>query len=139
MKENVTVSLRGIRTGADEGKNDIKASGRYRFVNGKHVVKYEERKEEGGSSRVLLSFNDKLLEMSKSGDASIRLHFEKGKSGSAIYSLPYGNIMVKTKTRELSFTEKEDLMEILLIYDLMIEGAGTTRFRLDISIEPERN
>ena len=112
MNKNVKVSLSSYQK-TDSGAEEIKVSalGTYSLINGRHFVKYNEKTDDGKENKVLLKFEENLLEMTKSGEAASTLVFEEGIKTEGSYRTPFGAFIITT-----------DTIFINLEYELAIDG-----------------
>lgn len=88
MNKKVKVSLSSYQS-TESGVEEIKvsASGTYSLINDRHFIKYEEKTDDGAINKVLLKFENDLLEMTKSGEVRSTLTFTEGKIPKAIIKL----------------------------------------------------
>ena len=102
MNKNVKVSLSSYQK-TDSGAEEIKVSslGTYSLINGRHFVKYNEKTDDGKENKVLLKFEENLLEMTKSGEAASTLVFEEGIKTEGSYRTPFGAFIITTDTKKV--------------------------------------
>ena len=112
----------------------------YYLKNGKHYVIYEEVVEgfPGTIKNKIRMTGDRVLEIMKSGIADAHMVFEKGKIHAFPYETPYGELSMGIFTRDIIFTEEENLMTIAVNYELDINGEKASDCDIHIEIKAKR-
>lgn len=125
MNKDILLSIQGLHF-TSAGDNDsspveVITPGQYYNKNGKHYIIYEEFAEDSsGNTRTRIKISDKQVEITKHGNASTKLLFEKGKKNLTCYNTPYGGLMFGIFTNNIQFHEAPG--ELSLEIDYLLEA-----------------
>lgn len=127
MTKDVIVSISGLQIevmeeeGAKNEPIEVVTPAQYFFKNGKHYILYDEVAEGiPGNTKNKIKISDKTVEIMKNGVTNAHMIFEKNKKNLTYYDTPYGQILVTVNTTELSVSEQEDEIDIVIDYELDI-------------------
>lgn len=124
MKQDVLVAVAGLQYEVDEEEAvEVISAGKYRFVDGKHYISYEEtleadEQDEGGVSRNLLKISPEIVELSKKGYSNVNMVFEEGKKTMTYYNTPFGNLLIGIYTTRIQVVEKQEGLIAIIRYAL---------------------
>lgn len=92
--EQVTITIVSTPTEQKEAKIETSYTGLYRKVSNKHVISYEEAFAADGeapmTSKNIIRFNQNMVHISKKGDVTSQMHFEKDSRHEGVYQTPFG-------------------------------------------------
>ena len=136
MTRDVLISVSGLQFEIEEDEAlEVVSQGTYYFRNGKHYVTYEEFQEESTQpTSVLLKLSDQKMEMLKKGETNVHMLFEEGKQHTAMYRVPFGNLLMGINTTGLTVTETENEINAEVLYGLDINYAHVSDCQIKIKI-----
>ena len=98
MKEKVYVNIKGLHLTVESDENEEDAVeviniGRYKVVNGKEYIKYEETIEgEKKKCTNTIKIDKDTVEITKKGPVTAHMSFEKGNKTMTFYETPFGSL-----------------------------------------------
>lgn len=141
MTKDVLVYISGLHQSLDENTVDadeaieVIVPGTYYYKNNKHYILYEEIGENGGVIKNQVKiYNDKHIEIRKSGILAACMIFEAGCRNSSAYQTPFGQIPITMDTREVETEEEEDRIRIGIDYRLEVNEEPLADCRIEIKI-----
>lgn len=141
MDKNVIVTLKGLEHEPDGSPGEeIETSqpGIYKFMQGKHIITYEESCEEnsGASVRNLLKIGEGAVSILKRGDTSADMVFKEGYHHSGTYGIAYGvsSFPVDIVTSHLAIMEDTDCINVEIRYILELGHNYISRHTVCINI-----
>ena len=112
MKEKVYINIKGLQLAAQNVPRDYEEDeddpvevinvGRYRIINGKEYIKYDEVLEgttKKCTSTIKIAGNS--VEVTKKGPVTAHLSFVPGEKTMTFYETPYGNIYLGIFSRSV--------------------------------------
>lgn len=141
MKKNVLVSITS-RHGRESGNDAIQSlvHGTYSYIQGKHVIRYEEILEENPGSepaatRCILKIAEDNISLTKHGQADTEMYFKQGETFESFYDTPFGSLQMRLCTSRLSIKESPEAISAELEYglDLNENPMGSCRLQIDIT------
>ena len=141
MTKDVMVTIAGFHMAEeDEDTIEMVHIGEYYQRNGTHYLLFEERME-GMSEPVKnrVKFREHYLEVQKRGPVTVNMVFEKGKSQSSTYAIPFGSFLMETHTTEVSIREEEGRIEARAEYALEINGVYCARSEIRVVVQPKES
>lgn len=126
MNQDILVAIAGLQYEVDEDEAvEVVSPGKYKYIDGKHFISYEETMEadgndEGGVSKNLLKISSNLIELSKKGYSNVNMVFESGKKTMTYYNTPFGNLLIGIYTTNIQVLEKEEGLIATIHYALDI-------------------
>ena len=128
MKEKVYINIKGLQLAAQNVPRDYEEDeddpvevinvGRYRIINGKEYIKYDE-----------------VLEgITKKGPVTAHLSFVPGEKTMTFYETPYGNIYLGIFSRSVDMQRTEDKLTISIDYALELNYEQVSDCKVDIEI-----
>lgn len=137
MTKDVLITVSGLQFETQEDEAvEVVNRGEYYFRNGKHFLIYDEPTEdEEGSSRCVIKFSGRKVEVTKKGAVNVHMLFEKGVSNMTYYTTPVGDILIEITTHEILWEEREDSMFLKLTYALDMNYQHVSECELGIRVE----
>ena len=86
-----------------------------------------------------VKFREHYLEVQKRGPVTVNMVFEKGKSQSSTYAIPFGSFLMETHTTEVSVREEEGRIEARAEYALEINGVYCARSEIRVVVQPKES
>lgn len=137
--EQVTITIVSTPTEQKEAKIETSYTGLYRKVSNKHVISYEEAfaadDEAPMTSKNIIRFNQNMVHISKKGDVTSQMHFEKDSRHEGIYQTPFGTFATAIDTHDLLVEETASGIRIVLLYTLHMNHAKVSKNEMIISID----
>lgn len=141
MTKEVLVHISGLHLEAGKEVADeteaieVVVPGTYYLKNGKQYVLYEELEEDGRVTKNQIKiFEDRHMEIRKSGVLNAHLTFEIGKKHPTTYQTPFGPLPVSIETRALTIAETEEHITIEIDYGLDVQEEPLADCRIEIHI-----
>lgn len=141
MTKDVLVSISGLHQSPGEKIADVDEAielivpGTYYFKNDKQYVIYEEIGENGEITKNQMKiYDDKHIEIRKSGSLNVCMVFETGKRHSTGYQTPFGEIKIAMDTRAIEMEEEENCISIGIDYCLEVNQEPLADCRIEINI-----
>jgi uncharacterized beta-barrel protein YwiB (DUF1934 family) len=99
-------------------------------------LKYDEIQEEQTiKTTVKMGLKEALV--LRSGGINMRLPFLLGEDQTGSYEGEYGSLMVKTKTRQMTFEKSEQTGHFIVQYELIIDGQPIGDYKLEFQYTEE--
>lgn len=124
MTKDVIVSISGLQyvIGADNQEPEpveVVMAGQYYKKNEKHYLIYDEMMEGfENSTRNIMKFNDKKMEVSKKGLINVQMIFEENKKNLSYYQTPFGMVNMGVAATRIKIDEQEETIDVLVDYAL---------------------
>lgn len=139
MNKEVRIKVTGISDTGNMSEmpdyTESEALGNYGFVNGKHMVSYEETDEETGAPlKTLVKFDDEIIEVIRKGSIESKLVFKKDDRYDTVYSTSYGGFSMSTITESFKKVEEDKKIDLHVTYDLEINQEFVSKNSIVISI-----
>ena len=141
MDKNVIVTVKGLEhehDGSPGEEIETCQPGIYKFMQGKHIVTYEEPCEEnpGVSVQNLLKISEGTVSILKRGQTSADMVFKEGCHHSGTYGIAYGGFSfpVYIMTSHLVIEEDTDCINIQIDYSLDFGHSYISRRTVCINI-----
>ena len=145
MKETVYINIKGLQLAAQNVPRDYEEDeddpvevinvGRYRIINGKEYIKYDEVLEgttKKCTSTIKIAGNS--VEVTKKGPVTAHLSFVPGEKTMTFYETPYGNIYLGIFSRSVDMQRTEDKLTISIDYALELNYEQVSDCKVDIEI-----
>ena len=130
MDKKILLTIKGNHRGAD-GENssmELITEGRLFQKDGVYHIEYEESEISGKEgTKTLISIDDKIVSMERSGTSSLQLFFERGKSYVNNFVTPFGAMQMEIYPTRVKYELNEQEGRLDLKYQMAIDGrtAGT--------------
>ncbi len=121
MKKDVSISIKGMHFQSTEDGGNIETiwQGQYYIKNDVRYIIYDEPIEGTDETcKSMIKFDHSMLSLSKKGPVSTTMLFKIGEKNLTNYNTPFGSIVIGIDTKNISFTEFEDLVRIDVNYSL---------------------
>lgn len=141
MTKEVLLALKGLQFDG-ENKEDITTilPAEYYERNGKHYVIYEEVMEGfSGSTKNIIKFRDKEMDVTKKGIVNVHLLFEENRKNLSSYGTPFGEIMVGISTTKMNLTEDENHIQVDVDYELELNYQHLADCKISLDIRPREH
>lgn len=103
------------------------------------VIRYEENSELGGETEITVSGGDFVSVCRTGSSYNSEMFFEKGKNRPCVYSTPYGEILLETKTFSVTSFADETNGYVEFEYDLLQGGVKQSHNKMKISFSEEKD
>ena len=138
----VTITSRHDNYGEHNAIQSI-SPGTYCYIQGRHVVRYEEILEETiGSEPVatlcILKIGEDSVSLTKRGQADTEMYFKRGEAFDGIYDTPAGSLRMCLRTSRLDITEAEEAISVDLEYGLDLNYSHISDCYIKIDITPQK-
>ncbi len=142
MTKDVLISISGIQFGpdVDGDKVEVITGGSYYKKKDKHYLLYEEITEGmEGVTKNIVKFDDKALQLTKSGVTNVNMLFEENKRNITNYITPFGSITIGVDAHDFEVTETEELIKIRFGYalDVNYKHLANCEIRMDVTAKNE--
>lgn len=141
MTKDVLVRISGVHQSPGENITDVDEAielivpGAYYYKNNKQYILYEEIGENGEITKNQLKiYDDKHVEIRKSGSLSVCMMFETGKIHPAAYQTPFGEIKIAMDTRAIEMEEEENRISIEIDYRLEVNREPLADCCIEINV-----
>lgn len=122
MTNDVQVTVRGLQmiSGAVSDKPiELRTSGKYKSVGGRHHIVYHEVLEgTTGDTRNHVVLTKDSVEVRKDGEVSVDMVFELGKKNVTYYKTKYGTLVMSLYTTHLLVEEREERIDVQIRYSI---------------------
>lgn len=137
MTKEVLIIIEGLQLGSEEEPIITKVTGTYHFKNGRHYIQYEDKlSEEEAITKNSIKIAPAMVTLSKKGKANSVMEFILDEITQAIYSTPYGNLILDIKTNSILLKESNDLIEMKMGYSLSTDASHLSDNSIRIKISP---
>ncbi len=135
----VSITSTQVQDG-EEYQIQTKQPGVYKYLQGKHVIKYEEYPEdepEGQvqATRCILKIAEGTASLVKKGSIETQMVFQKNHSDRFLYDTPMGSMNMYVHTSHVELEEQEDLLSLCIRYSLSINHTQTTDCTIQIDVQ----
>ena len=141
MDKNVIVTIKGLEHGADGipgGEIETCQPGVYKFIQGKHIITYDEPCEENPEVSVqnMLKISHGSFSIIKRGQTATSMVFKEGYHHSGLFVIDYGaySLPIIIVTSRLVITESTDNINIQADYNLEFDNGYVSSRKVCINI-----
>lgn len=138
MTKEVLLTIKGIQFDG-ESNTDYTSTfpAEYYERNSKRYVVYDEVMEGfTQSTKNIIKFNEKEVEVTKKGIVNVQMLFEENRKNLTNYGTPYGEIVMGIITEGIRFLETEDRIRIDVKYGLELNYEHQADCKISIDIRP---
>ncbi len=138
MTRNVLISISGARM-TEDGPEQVEmvTTGDYFGRDGKHFVLYEELPDDGSEPiKNTIRIQPDRMAITKKGEASTQLVFEKNRKNLSCYVTPFGQMMVGVRTGDVKVLEEENLLTVDVDYSLDINYEHVSDCSITLKVQP---
>ena len=118
----IEISIFGIKM-----INDIK--------NEKHYAFYDELEEDNKKISNIIKFDKDFIEVTRKGAVNTKLNFKLNETNQSLYSTPFGDMLIEVFTKNISLNEKEADVNLLVDYEMFIDGDKVSDNKIEINIQ----
>lgn len=138
MTKDVLVSIKGLQYMESESNDNQRIEtltrGTFYNRNNKNFVNYEESPDGAETVKSLIKFDKNFLELTKKGKYSVHMVFEEGKKNYTNYQTPYGNFILGIDTNSISYSEKEQEINMSVVYDMEMNYEHLAHCEIDMKV-----
>lgn len=137
MTKEVVVKICGLQV-VEDTKDAIEtmSTGTYYKKNEKHYLFYEEIDEETKvETKNSIKFDNETVEITKKGGVNSKLSFNVGKLSQALYSTPFGDLLIETETENIEIEEVEEEIVLKIKYKLFINNDKVSDSEIELLIK----
>lgn len=144
MTKDVIVSITGLQyvIGANDPNPlpvEVVIPGQYYKKNEKHYLIYDEMMEGFESStRNIMKFNEKMLEVHKKGLINVQMIFEENKKNLSYYQTPFGLVNMGVAATRIQIDESEDSIDVLVDYALDMNESYVADCTIKMTIKAKK-
>ena len=138
MTRNVLISISGARM-TEDGPEQVEmvTTGDYFGRDGKHFVLYEELPDDGSEPiKNTIRIQPDRMAITKKGEASTQLVFEKNRKNLSCYVTPFGQMRVGVRTGDVTVLEEEKLLTVDVDYSLDINYEHVSDCSITLKVQP---
>ena len=137
MTKDVILSIRGLQFEGENEAGDLETitAAQYYKKNNNHYVIYEEATEGfRDTTKNVIRWNGKTLDLTKKGLINVHMIFEEKKKNITDYKTPFGSILIGIDTRQICVEEKEEQIHVNVDYALEVnyEHLADCQISMDI-------
>ncbi|MBO5094222.1 MAG: DUF1934 domain-containing protein [Lachnospiraceae bacterium] len=137
MTKEVLLSIKGLQFEGENDAGDLETvtAAEYYRKNDNHYVVYEEATEGfHDTTKNIIKWNGKTLDLTKRGLVNVHMIFEENKKNMTDYRTPFGSILVGIDTRQIEVEEEERQIRVHVDYALEInyEHLADCRISMDV-------
>lgn len=139
MTKDVLVTIKGMQFDGESGDTiETVNFAQYYMKNDGHYVIYDELTEgEAQTTKNILKFKGKCLELTKRGLVNVHMMFEEGQKTMTNYSTPFGDILMGMDTqRVMLMEESETKLQLQVDYALEVNYEFLADCQIIIDIAP---
>lgn len=145
MTKDVIVSITGLQyvTGAGNQEPEpveVVMAGQYYKKNEKHYLIYDEMMAGFESStRNIMKFDDKKMEVRKKGLINVQMIFEENKKNVSYYQTPFGMVNMGVAATRIKIDEQDDIINVLVDYALDMDEAYVADCTIAMTIQAKQS
>lgn len=143
MTKEVFVRLSGMQFSPDGEQPEpveVISRGNYAKKNGKHYIVYDEVQDDLHQViKNTVKIHGNCYEVIKGGPIRTHLCFEEGKTHSSFYETPFGSLVLKVFTQEISLEEKEEELNIRVSYELEVNYEKLADCRIEMCVQAKND
>lgn len=123
MTKEVLLSIRGLQFEGGNDTNDLETvtAAEYYKKNDSHYVIYDEATEGfDATTKNVIKWNEKMLDMTKRGLVNAHMVFEESKKIMTDYRTPFGSILIGIDTHKIQVEEENEKIRVHVDYALEV-------------------
>ena len=99
----------------------------------KYIILYDEKEEMGmADCSVMIKINENEVTISRKGDFSAKMIYQKGVSKEFLYHMPYGTLPMVLTTEEIEFSFDENGGELNMVYFLSVSSDYKNKLKVTV-------
>ncbi len=137
-KSDVMITLLSIHNdGVSKDETELITEGAFEKTDEGFIISYDETEATGfeGSTTVLTTFGNRLVNMERQGTAPSNLVIEKGKKHHCHYGTPLGDFMVGITTNEINSNLTKTGGELYFRYNIDINSSFVSEQEIFIKVK----
>lgn len=137
MNSEVIISIKNIQRDAQGEENIIEEcyEGTYSVTGGKQYLMYSETDEAGKITKTLIKIGIGEITVTKRGNVNVEMNFKRGIKKLSNYETAYGGFTMGFSTKNLSCTESEKKIDLIIDYTLDINYEFQANCQMKISVD----
>lgn len=138
MTKDVLLAIKGLQFDASAEESNVQTItvAEYYEKNNSHYVIYDEATEgTEQSTKNIIKFKDKSLELTKKGFVNVHMLFEENKKSLTNYATPFGDILIGIDAKKITKTIENDTIRVNVDYALEVnyEFLADCKITMEIS------
>lgn len=138
MTKDVLLAIKGLQFDASEEESNIQTitvAEYYEKNNNRYVIYDEAAEETNESTRNIIKFNGKTLELTKKGFVNVHMIFEENKKSLTNYATPFGDILIGIDAKKITMTDEDKMIHVNVDYALEVnyEFLADCKISMEIS------
>ncbi|MGN1148082.1 MAG: DUF1934 domain-containing protein [Lachnospiraceae bacterium] len=138
MTKDVLLAIKGLQFDASAEESNVQTItvAEYYEKNNSHYVIYDEAIEgTEQSTKNIIKFKDKSLELTKKGFVNVHMLFEENKKSLTNYATPFGDILIGIDAKKITKTIENDTIRVNVDYALEVnyEFLADCKITMEIS------
>lgn len=144
MTKDVIVSISGLQYVIGAGNQEpepveVVMAGQYYKKNEKHYLIYDEMMAGFESStRNIMKFDEKKMEVRKKGLINVQMIFEENKKNVSYYQTPFGMVNMGVAATRIKIDEQDDIIYVLVDYALDMNESYVADCTIAMTIQAKR-
>ncbi|HIU74756.1 MAG TPA: DUF1934 domain-containing protein [Candidatus Pelethocola excrementipullorum] len=145
MTKDVIVSISGLQYVIGAGNQEpepveVVMAGQYYKKNEKHYLIYDEMMAGFESStRNIMKFDDKKMEVRKKGLINVQMIFEENKKNVSYYQTPFGMVNMGVAATRIKIDEQDDIIYVLVDYALDMNESYVADCTIAMTIQAKQS
>jgi len=137
MTKDVIISVTGTQFSADDLQEPVEVitSGSYYKKNNKHYVVYDELIDGEYLTKNMMKFDDKGVNIIRSGAVTSNMTFEENKRNISNYVTPFGSLAIGIDASKVLVEEKKEEINVDIDYAIDINSEYLTDCKISCSIK----
>jgi len=138
MTKDVLITIKGLQYAvedSDDQRVETITRGTFYNRNNKNYVTYEESPDGEDTVKSMVKFDETFFELTRKGKFSMHMLFEEGKKNYTDYSTPFGNLVIGIDTDTITVDEKENEIDVVILYDMEMNYEHVAKCRIDVKIQ----
>ena len=121
MTKDVLLAIKGLQFDASQEESDIQTitAAKYYKKNNSHYVIYDEAIEgTDQTTKNMIKFKEKTLELTKKGIINVHMIFEENKKCLTNYATPFGDILIGIDAKKITMRDEDKTIYVNVDYTL---------------------
>lgn len=142
MTKEVLLAIKGLQFSENDEESSIETvmAAEYYKKNNSHYVIFEETSEGfEQTTRNIIKFKEKALDLTKRGLINVHMVFEENQKNMTNYSTPFGDILIGIDAKRVSMQEEDSRIKVNVDYALEVnyEYLADCKLTMDIQAKDE--
>lgn len=139
MTKEVLLSIKGLQFEGEHDTNDLETvtAAEYYKKNDSHYVVYDEATEGfDATTKNIIKWNEKMLDMTKRGLVNVHMVFEESKKIMTDYRTPFGSILIGIDTHKIQVEEEKEKIRVHVDYALEVNYEYLADCKILMQVHP---